>query len=298
MHCTFNSTLFQTRWLLFLLCLISCENSGEQADCKSKSLSIVMFIDAIGDGGQPFAKHFQNIFRGYLQPKIEAYCTSNRKRGAFKLDLTIYPIDGNTELASPLASFQIADREIKQIKTIRGAWDKEMKRLKDELESSLDSYQNDQHQLRILPTLPILAKELKSIQKERPEEEVIVVYISDLVEMYYPSQPEIGFFGFLQKGTDITDDFAVNSALNQIEDKDSWINRYILEPATNDLSKRPGNCRVIFFRPQNIKPQTGLNGIGFNQISHFWKRIFTKLGMEIEIKTIKSLSDDLNLINC
>lgn len=282
--------------LIIFLSLSTLINNCQNADpiCNKKSISIMAFIDTYHKE-KPLDDYLRQTYENYLKPSLIQYCKQNKATPAFELELIIYPIDGNSENAAPLGALTIGKKECKGIYNYRDNLDDYFNTFENEFYDNVKNYQNKDQRIRILPTIPVMAEKVRNIKTNESNRDIFVVYISDMIELYNPARPENGFFTFLEKGNNKIDEYSLKYAINQLNDKKSWINYNIIAPTERmDLP----DMKFLIFRPKNLNAETNTNGVGFNQIKKFWYSLGDSLNFKFEIYSIKEMKYKLDLIDC
>lgn len=269
----------------FCCCISSCKKDNGSHSDKTKNTILIAFVDTYSTSN--ISNYLEDLYNDYMKPSIKKYLSQNLEDPHYLLTLYIYPLDGNTEFAEPLAYLTINEKGASEINELRDALDKKLNSLGDQLAQNATSYENPYSQIRILPSIKIFIEKFYQYSEEKQDLAKHVIYFSDMVELNYPSNPTKGIFSFLEKGIEKVDIHEVNIAKNQLNDPHSYINKEILEQIKGNNTN---GIKIKIYSPGNLHPTANNDGGGYETIKVFWKNLFKKLQIEAQFGSIKECS--------
>lgn len=264
--------LFMSVWILYLA---SCTDLSYT---NTQKRVIIIFVDY-------YIKNLEKnkkLWKDKLAPIVE-YISD------LPIEIKIFPLYAHTENANPIieATFE-PDAKIES-ETLKKAKFKKSLRIffdvdsSDSVEGSLKESikrftENDRAQSnlsRIIASIDVLKKLFS--QNQWQNENVVIIYISDMIERHSPPDESKGRFDFLEPDGITVNHYSLKEASEQLERENSWLAGVI-----EDFPKGYTGTKVYNIRPFFIHAQAHIEeGDTYLEIEKFWKKLFQKIGLKI-----------------
>lgn len=129
--------------------------------------------------------------------------------------------------------------------------------------------------IKIISTSQILSNIFEEACTSK--DSLTIIYLSDMIELDYGG--ETGEYYFKEHAFDEFSSYGINSALQHIEDPNSYLFKYIekTKPNPDCLSKK---YTISILKPNHFKLKMK-DGIDETDINKFWKTFFNKLGYSV-----------------
>jgi hypothetical protein len=266
-----------------------CIGNGEEHQKEIFSKNI-FFIDSYSNDVE-FNEYVLNVFDEYIEPKVRAYLMQNIEHPSYLLDLYIFPLDHKTGFGSPLLYNSVKTGDAKKISDLRSGVDDVIEGMRESLDDKLEKYKNPSSKIKIYPSLVKAHDEFSQIKNSRATNRLNLFYISDFIELDFPSNPNNGRFSFLNKGSNDVDIFNLRSAHNQILDSLSFLQEELYGKINSEVFE---NVCLGLYKADNIDITFPKESGSYSDLHDFWKACFLKAGFDkkyIHFKSIDEMKD-------